>query len=273
MTRDNADTDPRTDIVNDRGPDEPGDVASDDAHDRSGRSPGVDAPGTATRGSGSSGRTASHSTVEGEIRARLGAELGGLRGSLETSLPVVVFTVVYVATDELQPSVVGAVATAVVAYGVRLVQRSETRFVRNGLVGILVAAALALFTGRAETTFLPGIVQNGVWALLLGGSVALRWPLAGFVIGEVLGDRTGWRDDPAIVRLSDRLTLVLLAPMVIRLAVQLPLYVAGAVGWLGVSRVVLGWPLHAATLALASLILLRGNTPLHRAREDADGDT
>lgn len=96
--------------------------------------------------------------------------------------------------------------------------------------------------------------------------------MAGVVIGEVLGDRTGWRDDPAIVRLSDRLTLVMLAPTVIRLGVQLPLYLAGEVGWLGVSRVALGWPLHAATLALIGLILLRGNTPLQRARQEASGD-
>jgi len=211
----------------------------------------------------------SQSTVEGEVRARLGAQLGGLRGSLETSLPVVVFTAVWLVTDALRLSIASAVAAALVAYGVRRVQRSETRYVRHGLVGILVAAVLAGFTGRAETVFLPGIIQNGLWALVLGASLVLRWPLAGFVIGEVLGDRMGWRDDPAIVRLSDRLTVVLLAPMVIRLAVQLPLYLAGAVGWLGVSRVVLGWPLHAATLALASLILLRGSTPM-QARDDPD---
>ena len=211
---------------------------------------------------------ASQSTVEGEVRARLGAQLGGLRGSLETSLPVVVFTAVWLVTDALRPSIVAAVAAAVVAYGVRRIQHSETRYVRHGLIGILVAAVLAAFTGRAETVFLPGIIQNGLWTLVLGVSLVLRWPLAGFVIGEVLGDRTGWRDDPAIVRLSMRLTLVMLAPMVIRLAVQLPLYLAGAVGWLGLSRVVLGWPLHAVTLALLGLILLRGTTPLQRAHED-----
>lgn len=198
------------------------------------------------------------------MRARLAAELGGVRGSMETAFPLVVFTVAYVITDELRPAVMGSVAAAVVAYGLRLAQHSQTRFVRHGLIGILVAAAVASFTGQAEAAFLPGIVQNGVWALLLSVSVVVRWPLAGFVIGTVLDDVTGWRDDPGIVRLSNRLTLVLLAPMVIRLAVQLPLYIAGAVGWLGASRVLLGWPLHAAALALASLILLRGNTPLHR---------
>jgi hypothetical protein len=274
MTRDSSDVNPWIDTATDGGREDHGQSTQDgdEALGSRGRPPErPDATAQATQASGAGGTTASHSTVEGEVLARLGAELGGLRGSLETSLPVVLFTVVYVVTDELQPSVVGAVAAAVVAYGLRLAQHSETRFVRHGLIGILIAAVLAAFTGRAETVFLPGIVQNGVWALVLSGSLALRWPVAGFVIGEVLNDRAGWRDDPAIVRLSNRLTLVLLAPMVIRLAVQLPLYLAGAVGWLGVSRLVLGWPLHAATLGLIGLILLRGNTPLHRVHDDADG--
>lgn len=85
-----------------------------------------------------------------------------------------------------------AVAAAVVAYGVRWVRGSETRYVRQGLISILIAAAFAGFTGRAASVFLPGIIQNGIGALVLGVSLVARVPVAGFVIGEVLGDRTGW---------------------------------------------------------------------------------
>lgn len=205
-------------------------------------------------------------TVEGEVRARLASELGGLRGSLETAFPIVVFTVAYMLSDELRLSLVVSLAAAVVAYALRRVQGSQTRFVAHGLFGMLVAAAFAAFTGQAEAAFLPGMIQNAVWAVALAGSVAVRRPLAGFVIGAVLDDPTGWRDDPAIVRLSNRLTLILLAPMIIRLAVQIPLYLAGEVAWLGTARVVLGWPLHAATLGLAGLLLVRGRTPLHSGR-------
>lgn len=196
------------------------------------------------------------------MRERLAAELGGLRGSLETAAPLLVFTAAYVLTDGLRLSITLAVLAAVAVLGVRLAQRSETRFARNGLLGVVVAAAVASFTGQAEDAFLPGLVQSGLWALVLFVSLVLRRPVGGYVVGAVLDDLSGWRDNPAIVRLGARLTLVLLAPMVVRVAVQLPLYLAGAVGWLGVSRVFLGWPLHAASLAVASAILLRGRTPL-----------
>lgn len=131
---------------------------------------------------------------------------------------------------------------------------------------------VATVTGQAQDTFLPSIVENGVMALLLGGSLVVRWPLAGFLVGTLLEDVTGWREHPALMRLADRLTLVLLAPLLVRLAVQVPLYLSGQVGWLGLARLVLGWPLHAATLAGALLILLRGSTPMPDAVPDEGED-
>lgn len=186
---------------------------------------------------------------------------------METAAPLIVFTITYLATDELRPSIIGAVGTAVAALALRLVQQSDTRFARHGLIGTAVAAAVASFTGQAEDAFLPGILQNALWALVLGGSLVIRRPVGGFVIGAALNDVTGWRHNPAIVRLGTQLTLLLVAPMAIRVAVQVPLYLAEAVGWLGVSRLLLGWPLHAVTLVLAGAILLRGDTPLETDAE------
>lgn len=201
-------------------------------------------------------------TVEGKVRAELGQRLGGLRGSLEMAAPLVVFTAAYVTTDDTRTAVITALVTAVLAYGLRVLQRSETTFARHGLIGIIIAAVFVSITGEAEDAFLPGLLQNGAWALLLGVSLVVRWPAAGFLVGAVLNDMTGWRNSPAMLKLADRLTLVLLAPIVIRLGVQVPLYLAGEVSWLATSRVALGWPLHAATLAVAGLILMRGKTPL-----------
>lgn len=201
-------------------------------------------------------------TVEAEIRTKLAEGLGGPRGSFEAAFPLLVFTLVYVVTDQLRPAIMIGVGSALIPLAVRLVQRSTMRFVGNGLIGIVIAAVFATATGRAEAAFLPNIIQSAIWVLVLGGSILVRRPVAGFVIGAVLGDTSGWRDDPALVRLANRLTLVLLAPMVVRVAVQYPLYLAGEVGWLGVARIALGWPLHAAALAVAGAMLIRGRTPL-----------
>ncbi len=201
-------------------------------------------------------------TVEAELRRRVTAEFGGLRGALEIALPLVVFTIANVASIELTASLVAGGVAAVGAYALRLLQGSSTRYARHGLIGIAIGAVVVTATGRAQDAFVPGIVENGVMALLLGGSLVVRWPLIGFLIGTLLDNTTQWRQHPALLRLADRLTLVLLAPLLIRLVVQVPLYLAGEVGWLGLSRLALGWPLHAATLAIALLLLLRGTTPM-----------
>ena len=217
-----------------------------------------DAPDAATPTR--SGR--SHDTVETLVRARLAAMLGGPRGAIELALPIALFTTVYVVGDELRSALIAAAAAAVVLFGVRLLQRSSTYFVRNGLGGIAVAALFATITGRAEDAFLPGILQTGAIALALGVSILVRRPALGYVIGAVLGDLETWRTNPAVVRLASRLTVVALAPLVVRVAVQLPLYLAGEVGWLGVSRIVLGWPLSLVAFAAGAAILARGSTPL-----------
>ena len=203
-------------------------------------------------------------TVEEIVRARLATALGGRRGMLEGAAPTIGFTATYLLGDDLQQSLLVGGALAVVLLVVRLVQRSTVQFVVNSLVGIGIAAAFASRSGRAEDVFLPGILYNAVYAVGLSLSVLVRWPLVGFMIGSVTGDITAWRRDPGIVALCSKLTWVLVLPCAIRVAVQLPLYLAGQVGWLGVTKIALGWPLQVAALAFMVYLLARGRTPLQQ---------
>lgn len=201
-------------------------------------------------------------TVESELRAKLTAGLGGLRGSLEIVLPFVAFSVAYGLTASVTVAVSAGVATTLALLGGRLLQRSSTRFVRAGTIAIVIGGVAATTTGRAETAFLPGIITSASVATVAFASVLVRWPLAGFLVGGVLGHRTAWRRDPALLRLSSVLTVVLLTPSLLRALVQYPLYVAGEAAWLGAAKAMMGWPLTAATLATVTAILLRGRTPL-----------
>jgi hypothetical protein len=126
-------------------------------------------------------------------------------------------------------------------------------------------------TGKAEDVFLPGIIYNAVYAVGLSLSVLVRWPVVGLMLASVTGDLTAWRKDPAVVRLCSRLTLVLAVPCIVRVVVQYPLYLAGQVGWLGVTKIALGWPLQLAALAVMVWLLARGRTPVTTpSRPEAD---
>jgi hypothetical protein len=201
-------------------------------------------------------------TVEHVVRARLSSSLGGRRGIVEGALPTVGFTLAYIITHELRTALILSVGLAVGLLVLRIVARQPVQFVVNSLVGIGVAALFASRSGRAEDVFLPGIIYNAVYAVVMTLSVVLRWPVVGLMIGSVTGDVTAWRNDPAIVRLCSKLTWILAAPCAIRVAVQYPLYLAGQVGWLGASKIALGWPLQVASLSLMAYLLARGHTPM-----------
>lgn len=212
-------------------------------------------------------------TVEAAVRTQLSKALGGLRGTVESAVPTLAFTLAWLFTHELRLSVGLGVGSAVVLLLVRLLQRSTVQFVLNSLFGIGIAAFFALRTGKAEAAFLPGILYNAGYAAAMIFSIAVRWPVMGFVIGSVTGDPTAWRGNPAVVRLCSKLTWLLVLPCLLRVAVQGPLYLAGMVGWLGAAKIALGWPLQIAAFAAMVWVLARGRTPMEEgpAPENDEG--
>ena len=201
-------------------------------------------------------------TVEAVVRTQLSNALGGKRGVLESALPTIAFTLTWVTTHQLKPALLAGAAAAVVLLAVRVAQRQPVQYVLNAVVGIGIAAIFALRSGRAEDAFLPGILYNAGYAVVLAVSVLVRWPAVGFLIGAVTGDPTGWRSNPAVVSLCAKLTWLLALPCALRVVVQYPLWATGQVGWLGAAKLALGWPLQVAAFAAIAWLLTRNHTPL-----------
>ncbi|MFI6904920.1 DUF3159 domain-containing protein [Nonomuraea sp. NPDC050394] len=206
-----------------------------------------------------------HDTVESAVRAQLGKALGGVRGMIEAAVPTIAFTVTWITTEQLKTSLIVSIALAVLLLLARLVQRSTPQFVINSLIGIAIGAFFASRSGDAKAYFLPGILWNAGYSVAMLISIVTRWPVVGFLIGSVTGDPTAWHKDPGIVRLCTRLTWLLMLPCVVRVAVQLPVYLYGgdeAVAALGITKILMGWPLQVAALAAMLWLLGRGRTPI-----------
>ena len=73
---------------------------------------------------------------------------------------------------------------------------------------------------------------------------------------------TSWRRHDGIVKVASRLGWVLVGLAVLRLSIQIPLYLQGAVEALGVAKLVLGWPAYLLAVGAGALLLMRGHTPL-----------
>ncbi|MBB6119658.1 DUF3159 domain-containing protein [Nocardiopsis algeriensis] len=220
-------------------------------------------------------------TVEALVRSQLAKALGGKRGMVEAAVPTLTFTLSYIVSSELRLSIAMGVVAALVLGAVRLLQRSSVQYVVTSLFGIGIAAVFAMRSGDAADAFLPGIIYNAVYAVVLSLSVLVRWPAIGLMIGPFIGEKedfTSWRENPAVVRLASRLTWLLVLPCVIRVLVQYPLWLADNYGWadtfalLGLSKVAMGWPLQVAAFAAMVWLLARGRTPVESApaagRED-----
>ena len=166
------------------------------------------------------------------------------------------FIATYTATgQETQPAVIAAVALGACFGIARIVRRQTAQFAFAGLVGIGISAYVVSRTGRAEDFFLPGLLANAGYALAYTVSIAVRWPLLGVVIALASNRGMEWRQDPARVRAYSRASWVWVGLFSLRLAVQLPLYLTGAVVALGVTRVAMGLPLFAVGIWLSWLIL------------------
>ena len=214
------------------------------------------ATGTAVR---HHGVVAKGMKIDDQAPPSLAEAVGGPVGIAETTLPGVAFVAAYSATgSDTEIAAIAAVALAIVLTVVRLVRRESPRHALSGLVGVAFAALIARSSGKAENFFLPGLLFNAAYASAFVISNVIRRPLVGFIAGHLDPESSGWRDDPMRVRAFTRATWMWAGLFALRLLVQLPLYLAGAVIALGVARTAMGLPLFALGLWLTWL-LVRGS--------------
>lgn len=221
-------------------------------------------------------------TVEAVVRTQLSRALGGRRGMIEAAVPTILFTTVWLTTRELQFALILSVAAAATMLVARLIQRSTIQFCANALFGIGIGWLFVHMSAsrggskddQALAYFLPGILYNSGYTVVLALTCLVGWPLVGFMVGSVTGDATAWHQDRQIVRLCSILTWLLVLPCLLRVVVQAPLWFAGhsgaieadtAVAALGILKIALGWPLQLGALGAMAWVLSRNTTPLQPA--------
>lgn len=180
--------------------------------------------------------------------------LGGPRGIVEAVLPSVVFVVAFPLTRDLGTSIVAALVAAALTAVARLVGRQSPMQALAGLVGVAVCAVVAWRTGDARDFYLPGLLTNVGYAAVYALSTlrtpavpALRlpagpWPALGLALGFLTGEGLAWKHDPRRLRAYVTVTWIWVGLFVLRLAVQVPLYLLGEVAALGAARLAMGFP-------------------------------
>jgi len=181
-----------------------------------------------------------------EDRDKIVQALGGKKGLFDSGIPSIVFLVVFNLRDDVREAAMVALALSAILGVFRLLRREKLQSAVTGVIGVLICYLLVRSTGKAEDFYLPGLFINaGYGALYLVTNIA-GWPIIGLVLGPLLGEDLHWRKVPERKRAYQRAGLLWVGLFLLRIAVQLPLYLAGYINALGIARLVMGYPLFIA---------------------------
>ncbi|MEU2260007.1 DUF3159 domain-containing protein [Streptomyces sp. NPDC019645] len=145
---------------------------------------------------------------------------------------------------------VGLAATAIAA------PLGHVRKLLTALGLLTVSACTAALTGRAQDYFLPGIVVDAVYAVVLFGSVVVGRPLIGVALRMIAGR---WRfRAPGSARTHSLLTLLWAGRFAAEAAVMTGLYLRGDPDLLLAARFVLRAPLQIACAVVTFAVLGHG---------------
>jgi hypothetical protein len=214
------------------------------------------------------------------ISEQVAEQLGGVRGLIESSIPVLVFVILNVVLSAsftglekkhaLYWAIGGSVASAVGIGVYRLMRKEPIRHAVNGIFGIAVGAYLAYRSGNARDFYLPGILLTFGEVVLCLISVVVRKPLIGYVWGVLAnGGKHDWLQNKKLLGTFQWVTLVWAGSLFIRAGVQFWLYLADEANAIGIVRIVISWPIYAATF-LFTIWAVRRVTPSNRPAATLD---
>ena len=181
--------------------------------------------------------------------------MGGIRGIVEATVPGLLFLIVYTVNQNLPLALGISVGVAAIFTLLRLVQHTPVSSALGGLIAAGASAVLALLTNRPEDNFVLGFVTNGAYAAALLISIAVGWPIIGLIAGYLMSEGTAWKRVPLKRRIFALLTFCWAGMFLLRLAVQVPLYLAGNVEWLAATKLIMGIPLYAPLLIVTWLVV------------------
>lgn len=209
---------------------------------------------------------------------QIAEQLGGVRGLIESSVPVLTFVLLNVILsleslglekrEALLWAIAGSVGSALAIGGVRLARRQPVRHAVNGLFGIALGAWLAWRTGDAKNFYLPGILLTFGQAAVLLLSVAIRKPLIGYAWGIMANKgKQDWFGNARLFRTFQWLTVLWAASLSVRAGIQAYLYWLGEATAIGIVRILVSWPIYAATFAFTIWAIHRVTSAQKHERE------
>jgi len=180
-----------------------------------------------------------------EIWEELKSVLSG--NTIDAILPPIVFVIVN-GLFGLEAAVVSALALAVILGVIRLIRKQPWGYALGGILGVGLAAGLALLTQEAASYFIPAIVSSGLLVFAAVVSNLIGKPLAAWVSHLTRGWPMAWFWRKDVKPAYREVTWFWALFFALRLSLQVFLYLQGEAGTLAWANTLLGWPVTIVVL-------------------------
>jgi hypothetical protein len=148
----------------------------------------------------------------------------------------------------LRAAAFGSLALAALLVVVRLLRRQRLVYAFGGFGGVTLGVGVALWSGRAEGFFLPGIVTNVAMGAVCVLSILVRRPFIALAGAGLYRWPLEWYWHERVRPAYSEITWAWAALYFAKAGLQWVLVERGEVGWLAVARIATGWPAFAALL-------------------------
>ena len=128
-----------------------------------------------------------------------------------------------------------------------------------------LCAAIAWFTGDAKGYFLYGIWMSLALCIAAVLSILFRWPAVGVIWKGINGEEMQWQKIAQARRAYAIATGGWAVIFLARFVVQRAIYDADATTALGVTRILMGWPLTLLVTALTVWMVRRADAAVDAA--------
>jgi len=170
--------------------------------------------------------------------------------TLDAIFPPLIFVIVN-AFGNLNLAAILALLIAAALTSFRAIKKQSWKYALGGFVGVAIAGALAYFTKSATSYYLPALISSTFIVLSATLSIILGKPLAAWTSHLTRAWPINWYWLPQVKPAYTEVTLLWSLLFILRLAVQIQLYLKGDATSLGWTNIILGWPFTIIILVIS----------------------
>lgn len=182
--------------------------------------------------------------------------------TVDAMLPPLVFMICNALLSTSMASVI-ALILALALFIRRLIRKEALHYAMAGLATVLIALAFVRITGSASSYLIPSMITTGLLGLITLFSLVINRPLAAFLSHLTRGWTIHWFWRQDILPAYREVTILWLVALMVRVVLQVIMYLQGDATKLFIINFLLGTPVTLIVMTVSYIYGIRRLKQLH----------